>query len=190
MVVTGKSLADLGLTARSGRLVRVTGLAVDSRRVSVGHLFAALPGSMVHGAAYIDVAIANGATAILTDARGAGLATDILRSSDVAVVIAQEPREALARAASLWFAAQPATMIAVTGTNGKTSVATFARQIWTALGHPAINIGTTGIEGAWEAPSSHTTPDPITLHAMLASSHVSCPWRHGALRGCSTWLPY
>jgi UDP-N-acetylmuramoyl-L-alanyl-D-glutamate--2,6-diaminopimelate ligase len=170
---SGKSLADLGLTARSGRLARITGLAVDSRRVLDGFLFAALAGSAVHGAAYIDVAIARGATAILTDARGAGLAADILRSSDVAVIIAQDPREALARAASLWFANQPATMIAVTGTNGKTSVATFARQIWTALGHPAINIGTTGIEGAWEAPSAHTTPDPIALHALLAAAAVA-----------------
>ncbi len=59
-------------------------------------------------------------------------------------------------------------MVAVTGTNGKTSVATFARQIWMALGHAAINIGTTGIEGAWSAPSAHTTPDPVTLHRMLA----------------------
>ncbi len=59
-------------------------------------------------------------------------------------------------------------MVAVTGTNGKTSVATFTRQIWMALGHAAINIGTTGVEGAWSAPSAHTTPDPITLHRMLA----------------------
>jgi UDP-N-acetylmuramoyl-L-alanyl-D-glutamate--2,6-diaminopimelate ligase len=61
-------------------------------------------------------------------------------------------------------------MVAVTGTNGKTSVATFTRQIWQALGHAAINMGTTGVEGDWEAPSAHTTPDPITLHQMLADA--------------------
>ncbi len=61
---------------------------------------------------------------------------------------------------ALWFGAQPEVMVAVTGTNGKTSFATFTRQIWTALGHAAINIGTTGVEGAWEAPSIHTTPSP------------------------------
>jgi UDP-N-acetylmuramoyl-L-alanyl-D-glutamate--2,6-diaminopimelate ligase len=61
-------------------------------------------------------------------------------------------------------------MVAVTGTNGKTSVATFTRQIWAALGHEAINIGTTGIEGAWTAPSGHTTPDPVTLQKLLAAA--------------------
>ncbi len=59
-------------------------------------------------------------------------------------------------------------MVAVTGTNGKTSVASFTRQIWTQLGHAAINIGTTGVEGAWTAPLAHTTPEPITLHRVLA----------------------
>jgi UDP-N-acetylmuramoyl-L-alanyl-D-glutamate--2,6-diaminopimelate ligase len=49
-------------------------------------------------------------------------------------------------------------------------VATFTRQIWAALGHEAINIGTTGIEGAWTAPSSHTTPDPVTLQKLLAAA--------------------
>ena len=61
-------------------------------------------------------------------------------------------------------------MVAVTGTNGKASVATFTRQIWAALGHEAINIGTTGIEGAWTAPSGHTTPDPVTLQKLLAAA--------------------
>ncbi len=183
----GKSLVDLGLTARSGRNVTIAGLAVDSRQVQPGFLFAALPGSAVHGAAYIDVAIAQGAAAILTDVRGAALGAQLLNASDVAVVIAEDPREALARAASLWFANQPATMIAVTGTNGKTSVASFARQIWTALGHAAINIGTTGVEGAWEAPSAHTTPDPITLHAMLSAA-AAAGVTHAAMEASSHGL--
>ena len=187
MAERARTLADLGLTARSGRSAIVAGLAVDSRRVQPGFLFAAITGTAVHGAAFVDVAIANGAAAILTDARGAALAADLLIASGVAVVIAEDPREALARAASLWSAAQPATMVAVTGTNGKTSVATFARQIWSALGHAAINIGTTGIEGAWEAPSSHTTPDPITLHAMLAQA-AAAGVTHAAMEASSHGL--
>jgi UDP-N-acetylmuramoyl-L-alanyl-D-glutamate--2,6-diaminopimelate ligase len=133
-------------------------------------LFAALPGTMTHGAAFIPAALDQGASAILTDATGARLAAAILAETDVALIVAEDPRAALACAAALWFGAQPATMVAVTGTNGKTSVATFTRQIWAALGHAAINIGTTGIEGAWEAPSSHTTPDAITLQKLLATA--------------------
>ncbi len=59
-------------------------------------------------------------------------------------------------------------MVAVTGTNGKTSVASFTRQLWTEMGAEAVNIGTTGIEGAFTAPLQHTTPEPITLHRALA----------------------
>ncbi len=164
------SLAELGLTVRSGDGAgpRIAGLAVDSRAVRPGFLFAALPGSRIHGAAFIPAAVAQGAVAVLTDAEGARLAADALKG--VALAVTEEPRAALAMAASLWFAAQPETIVAVTGTNGKTSVATFTRQIWMALGHAAINIGTTGVEGAWAAPSAHTTPDPITLHAMLAQA--------------------
>ena len=187
MASQDKSLADLGLTARSGRMVRIRGLAVDSRRVQDGFLFAALPGSTTHGAAYIDTAIAQGAVAILTDAQGAAQAAAGLNAQDLAVVVAENPAEALARAASLWFGRQPATMVAVTGTNGKTSVATFARQIWTALGHAAINIGTTGVEGAWAAPSRHTTPDPITLHAMLAAA-ANAGVTHAAMEASSHGL--
>jgi UDP-N-acetylmuramoyl-L-alanyl-D-glutamate--2,6-diaminopimelate ligase len=91
-----------------------------------------------------------------------------LASAQVSLVVAEDPRQALAFAAALWFEAQPETLVAVTGTNGKTSVATFARQIWMQLGLPAVNLGTTGVEGAWEAPLQHTTPEPITLHRVLA----------------------
>jgi UDP-N-acetylmuramoyl-L-alanyl-D-glutamate--2,6-diaminopimelate ligase len=170
MAERAQRLSDLGLTARGGRDPVLSGLAVDSRAVKAGMLFAALPGTAVHGASFIATALEKGAAAILTDAGGARLAADVLAASDAALILAEDPRAALAGAAALWFGAQPETMVAVTGTNGKTSVATFTRQIWMALGHAAINIGTTGIEGAWEAPSSHTTPDAITLHAMLAAA--------------------
>jgi UDP-N-acetylmuramoyl-L-alanyl-D-glutamate--2,6-diaminopimelate ligase len=163
-------VSDLGLTARAGRDPALSGITSDSRAVQAGMLFAALPGTVVHGATFIPAALEQGAAAILTDAAGARMAAEVLADSDVALVVAEDPRAALACAAALWFGAQPATMVAVTGTNGKTSVATFTRQIWAALGHEAINIGTTGIEGAWTAPSGHTTPDPVTLQKLLAAA--------------------
>ena len=181
------SLAELGLTAKAGRDARVTGLAVDSRQVRAGFLFAALPGSAVHGASYIATALQAGAGAILTDQAGAALAADVLAASPAALIVAVDAREALAGAAALWFGAQPKTMVAVTGTNGKTSVATFTRQIWQVLGHAAINIGTTGVEGDWQAPSAHTTPDPITLHRMLSQA-AEAGISHAAMEASSHGL--
>jgi UDP-N-acetylmuramoyl-L-alanyl-D-glutamate--2,6-diaminopimelate ligase len=181
------TLASLGLTAKGGREARVTGLAADSRAVRDGVLFAALPGSAAHGAAFVPAALRQGAAAILTDAEGARLAAGALAGSEAALIVAEDPRAALAGAAALWFAAQPETMVAVTGTNGKTSVATFTRQIWTALGHTAINIGTTGVEGAWEAPSPHTTPEPITLHRLLAEA-AAAGVTHAAMEASSHGL--
>lgn len=163
-------LSDLGLTARAGRDPALSGITADSRAVRAGMLFAALPGTVTHGAKYIPSVLEQGAAAVLTDAEGARLAAEALADTDVALVVAEDPRAALACAAALWFGAQPEVMVAVTGTNGKTSVATFTRQIWAALGREAINIGTTGIEGAWTAPSSHTTPDAVTLQKLLAAA--------------------
>lgn len=185
--MAGKHLSELGLTARAGRDPVLSGLTVDSRAVKPGMLFAALPGARMHGAEFIGPALRMGAGAILTDATGAKLAAEALEGAEAALIITDDPREALAYAAALWFGAQPANMVAVTGTNGKTSVATFARQIWAALGHAAINIGTTGVEGAWEAPSSHTTPDPITLHALLAEA-AAAGVTHAAMEASSHGL--
>ncbi|MCC1491521.1 UDP-N-acetylmuramoyl-L-alanyl-D-glutamate--2,6-diaminopimelate ligase [Cognatishimia sp. F0-27] len=165
-----KSLSELGLTARGGRDVRITGLTVDSREVKDGFLFAALPGTRVHGATFIQYALRMGAAAILTDAAGARIAQAEIDASDAALVIAADPRQALAFTAALWFGVQPETVVAVTGTNGKTSVATFTRQLWQELGVRAINLGTTGIEGDWQAPLAHTTPEPVTLHGALAEA--------------------
>lgn len=170
---TTKSLADLGLSARGGAETRVTGLAVDSREVREGTLFAALPGARVHGAEFIQYALRMGAGAVLTDAEGARIAADVLDASHAALIVAEDPRQVLAYTAALWFGAQPETMIAVTGTNGKTSVSTFCRQLWMALDLPAVNLGTTGVEGAWEAPLAHTTPEPVTLHRTLAAAATS-----------------
>ena len=167
MTERSKTLADLGLTALGGRETRVTGLSVDSRAVEAGHLFAALPGSRIHGGEFIQFALRMGAGAVLTDRQGAGIARKELFQSDVPLIIAEDPRQTLAYAAALWFGLQPETVVAVTGTNGKTSVATFARQLWTELGLKSVNLGTTGVEGAFQAPLAHTTPEPITLHRTL-----------------------
>lgn len=163
-------LSDLGLTARAGRDPALSGITADSRAVRAEMLFAALPGTATHGARFIPAALEQGAVAVLTDAEGARLAGEVLAAADVALVVAEDPGAALAGAAALWFGAQPATMVAVTGTNGKTSVANFTRQIWAALDHAAINIGTTGVEGVWQARSSHTTPDALTLQKLLAAA--------------------
>ncbi len=168
MVEQIRTLAELGLTAQGGRMVRITGMAVDSREVRDGFLFAALPGTRMHGGEFIQYALRMGAVAVLTDARGAAIARKELEASEAALIVAEDPRQTLAYCAALWFGAQPETVVAVTGTNGKTSVASFARQIWMALGLDAVNLGTTGVEGAYETPLAHTTPEPITLHRVLA----------------------
>ncbi|PIE18382.1 MAG: UDP-N-acetylmuramoyl-L-alanyl-D-glutamate--2,6-diaminopimelate ligase [Proteobacteria bacterium] len=162
------SLADLGLTARGAREAQVSGLCTDNRKIAPGDLFAALPGVTFHGARFIGDAVEAGASAVLTDAAGAILAEDC----PVPLIVSEDPRGALARAASLWFGPHPETTVAVTGTNGKTSVTAFCRQIWGELDLPAINLGTTGVEGAWSHPLSHTTPDPITLHRVMAQARA------------------
>ncbi|MEL6524028.1 MAG: UDP-N-acetylmuramoyl-L-alanyl-D-glutamate--2,6-diaminopimelate ligase, partial [Pseudomonadota bacterium] len=182
-----KSLAQLGLTAQGGQEARIKGLALDSRKVKDNYLFAALPGTRVHGGEFIQYALRMGASAILTDMEGARIAADDLNQSDVALVVVEDPSQALAYAAALWAGAQPDVMVAVTGTNGKTSVASFARQIWSALGFSAINIGTTGVEGTWETPLAHTTPDAITLHRILAEAN-NAGVTHAAMEASSHGL--
>ncbi len=102
-----RSLAELGLTAPGGGDVRITGLAVDSREVREGFLFAALPGAKAHGGEFIPFALRQRAGAILTDKEGARLAADEIRAAGTPVVIAEDPRQALAYAAALWFGRQP-----------------------------------------------------------------------------------
>ena len=160
---------------------------MDSREVKPGFLFAALPGSNMHGAEFISYALRMGASAILTDAEGARIAAQELEISDAALIIAEDARQTLAFASALWFGAQPETVVAVTGTNGKTSVASFTRQIWEKMGFDSINIGTTGVEGAYTAPCAHTTPEPITLHRLLseADAHLVS---HAAMEASSHGL--
>ncbi|MBS0528910.1 MAG: UDP-N-acetylmuramoyl-L-alanyl-D-glutamate--2,6-diaminopimelate ligase [Proteobacteria bacterium] len=147
------------MDARAGELA-VAGLAVDSRAVKSGHLFFALAGAKTDGARFVDAAIAAGAVAVAGDHAPA--------NSRVPFVVISNPRRALALAAARFYPRQPATIAAVTGTSGKTSVAAFTRQIWQRLGHPSASIGTIGLV----APSrtvygSLTTPDPVALHRQL-----------------------
>ncbi|AHY53722.1 UDP-N-acetylmuramoyl-L-alanyl-D-glutamate--2,6-diaminopimelate ligase [Bradyrhizobium japonicum] len=138
----------------------VTGVALDSRVVKSGDLFFALAGSKTDGARFIDAAIAAGAVAIVGDHAPDG--------SKVPFVTVANPRRALALAAAKFFPAQPATIAAVTGTSGKTSVAAFTRQIWERLGHASASIGTIGLVSPKRTVyGSLTTPDPIALHRQL-----------------------
>ena len=148
MTPKAQTLSSLGLTARGAANPQITGLAVDSRQVRDGFLFAAMPGSRFHGATFVETALRQGAVAVLTDHDGARLAAEAIAAAGAALVVSDAPREALALTAALWFGGQPETMVAVTGTNGKTSVSTFVRQIWIEMGLPAVNLGTTGVEGA------------------------------------------
>ena len=137
----------------------ILGLTSDSRAVKPGYLFAALSGRSADGRRFLDDAVKRGASAVLAD-RPVEL--------PVPVVVDANPRRCLALMAALYYAPQPATVAAVTGTNGKTSVAAFLRQIWQSAGLKAASLGTTGIVGPGiEKPGSLTTPDPVELHKEL-----------------------
>ncbi|HVY41718.1 MAG TPA: UDP-N-acetylmuramoyl-L-alanyl-D-glutamate--2,6-diaminopimelate ligase [Hyphomicrobiaceae bacterium] len=143
--------------------IEVTGITADSRAVQPGFLFAALPGTKVDGARFIADAVARGAVAVLVDARA------VVPSVAVPMLRAVEARQALALIASRFYAVQPKVSVAVTGTNGKTSVAEFTRQIFATLGRTAASLGTIGLikpDGA--VYGSLTTPDPVSLHKTLA----------------------
>lgn len=141
------------------------GLASDSREVKPGYLFAALPGARADGRAFIADAIARGAVAVL----GRPEARETAERLGAAFIADDNPRAALARLAAEFFGAQPDMVAAVTGTNGKTSVAVFLRQIWARLGHAAASMGTIGVVAPTGAIAlRHTTPDPIEIHGLLA----------------------
>ena len=159
-----KSLSSLGLNTVNGNDPLITSIVFDSRQVIPGCLFAALKGGSVHGAQFVADVLNHGAAAILTDKEG----QKILEGQRInALVVEIDARRALAKAASLFTEKQPQNIIAITGTNGKTSVATFCRQLWIETGIEAINIGTTGVEGSWCTPIGYTTPDPVKLHQVL-----------------------
>ena len=145
----------------------IRGLASDSREVQPGYLFAALPGSKTDGKAFIDDAVKRGAVAVLTgDAQTMPALHQ--RYPTVPVIVDPNPRRRLALLAAQFYAPQPKTLVAVTGTNGKTSVVSFTRQIWRHARRQAASLGTLGIVGPdFEEPGALTTPDPVALHRAL-----------------------
>jgi UDP-N-acetylmuramoyl-L-alanyl-D-glutamate--2,6-diaminopimelate ligase len=146
----------------AGPMLDVNAITADSRKVVPGSVFFAVPGSKTDGLAFADEAIARGAVAIVAERPFQAA------RADVVAVVVPDVRAALSQAAAALHPLQPATIVAVTGTSGKTSVAAFVRQIWADLRHAAASLGTIGIV----APSrfvygSLTTPDPVTLHETL-----------------------
>ena len=167
-------LLDPGTNA-AGETPEIAGITADSRIVGPGYLFAALPGLSVDGRDYIDEAIARGAVAVLAPPETTLTAEAAERG--IRLVTDDNPRRRLSLMAARFYGAQPRVTAAVTGTNGKTSVAWFARQIWAALGHRAASMGTLGITAPSVSPSvsqgvsvagSLTTADPVALHRTLA----------------------
>ncbi|HYZ40303.1 MAG TPA: UDP-N-acetylmuramoyl-L-alanyl-D-glutamate--2,6-diaminopimelate ligase, partial [Stellaceae bacterium] len=148
--------------------LEILGLSVDSRTVQPGFLFAALPGSQQDGRRFAWQAIERGAVAILTDDAEA-LALSPEQRSRVAIVTDANPHRRFALMAARFYGRQPQTIVAVTGTNGKSSVVHFTREIWTAIGCPAASLGTLGLMTAVERrPGALTSPDPVALHRDLA----------------------
>jgi UDP-N-acetylmuramoyl-L-alanyl-D-glutamate--2,6-diaminopimelate ligase len=140
----------------------ITGVTADSRKVTPGALFAALPGSASDGRAFIPEALAAGAAAIL-------VGEDVTFAS-APVVKVHDVRRAYALAARAFWGSEPKTIVAVTGTNGKTSVATFCRQIFAHLGRTSASLGTLGLqlEGENLTPPGLTTPDAADVARMAA----------------------
>ena len=151
------TLFDAGVTEDAD----ITGLTADSRAVKAGFLFAALQGVAAHGRDYVAQAVQNGAVAVLS-------AGDLGAAPGVAHVISDNPRRAFALAASRFYPQRPQTIVAVTGTNGKSSTVDFLRQIWAHAGKSAASMGTLGAIGPnGVIDLGHTTPDPAAVHATL-----------------------
>ena len=158
-------LASLGITAPPGLPPSLTGITSDSRQVRAGMLYAALPGTKTDGRVFIADAVQAGAAAVLAPL-GTVWPEGVPHRP---LILEAEPRRALARLAALAAGPQPRTVVAITGTNGKTSTADFLRQIMRAAGLRAASIGTLGVvhpDGATEP--GLTTPDPVTLANTLA----------------------
>lgn len=137
----------------------VTGLTADSRAVERGFLFAALPGVAADGAQFIPQAEERGAVAVLSRP---GVSTRLPHIAD------DNPRQRLAQMAATFYNRQPDIIVGVTGTNGKTSTARFAAELWRLCGREAGSLGTLGaFSDKFERKLAHTTPEPVTLHQVL-----------------------
>src|SRR5712691_6155957 len=143
--------------------LEAAGVSADSRTIKPGYLFVAISGAKDDGLRFVGPALAAGAAAIMAER-----VPPLPLPEGVAFVRVGNARRALALAAAKFFPRQPETIAAVTGTSGKTSVAAFTRQVWTATGEQAASIGTIGMVSPARATyGSLTTPDPVALHRAL-----------------------
>jgi UDP-N-acetylmuramoyl-L-alanyl-D-glutamate--2,6-diaminopimelate ligase len=143
--------------------LEVSGISADSRNIGPGSLFFAVAGAKADGLDFVAAAVGAGAVAVVAERMPRRPL-----SHGVAFVRVRDARRALALAAARLSPRQPGTIVAVTGTSGKTSIVAFARQIWTKLGRRAASIGTLGVMApGCAAYGSLTTPDPVELHRTL-----------------------
>ncbi|HTV36139.1 MAG TPA: UDP-N-acetylmuramoyl-L-alanyl-D-glutamate--2,6-diaminopimelate ligase [Xanthobacteraceae bacterium] len=154
--------ADAEIAAGSAE-IDVSGITADSRSVKSGDVFAAIAGNKTDGLDFVAPALGAGAVAVLAERL-----PETALPAGITFARVANARRALALAAAKFYPRQPPIIAAVTGTSGKTSVAAFTRQIWSALGHRAASIGTIGIVSpSGETYGSLTTPDPVALHRSL-----------------------
>lgn len=145
----------------SGGDTTVTGFAIDHRKVAPGTVFGAFRGARFNGEDFVAEAVAAGAAAVV--------ARPEVRVEGAVHVASAEPRREFARLAAAFFRPFPATVVAVTGTNGKTSNVELARQLWRMAGHRSASIGTLGVTTAEDQASTGlTTPDVVTFLANMA----------------------
>ncbi|MBU6475396.1 MAG: UDP-N-acetylmuramoyl-L-alanyl-D-glutamate--2,6-diaminopimelate ligase [Alphaproteobacteria bacterium] len=165
----GVGACDKAKTAKT----EITGLTSDSRDVRAGYLFAAFPGTKLDGRKYIDEAVEKGASAVLAPAGTKAAA------GNAVMIEAENPRRSFAKMAAAFYGRQVPVLVAVTGTNGKSSTVNFCRQMWQSMEHAAACLGTIGITANYAGgvtmsrPGLLTTPDPVTLHAEIAELEAS-----------------
>ncbi len=163
-LIAAARMTDPVLQIHGKTEVDVTTVILDSRQAIPGALFAALPGVKVDGRSFIPKAVAAGAQVLLVP-------TDTPINTlpkNLTVLLSAAPRRVLAHIAAAFHTNKPKTMVAITGTNGKTSVAEFTRQIWQANGCEAASLGTLGvISDKGHIRGNLTTPDVVSLHAGL-----------------------
>lgn len=152
--------------------VEVTGFALDHRQVAPGNVFGAFRGALFNGEDYIDDAVARGAVAVVTRPE--------VKVNGATHLVSAQPRKSFAAMAAHFYAPYPDTIVAVTGTNGKTSTVEMARQLWRMAGHRSASIGTLGVTTADEqVKTGLTSPDIVTFLSNMAGmrrmgiSHVA-----------------
>ena len=153
--------AEAGFVLDGDGAATVTGFAIDHRKVAPGTVFGAFQGAVVNGEDFIPAAVASGAVAVV--ARREAIVRGAVHIAD------PEPRRAFARLAARFFVPVPDTIVAVTGTNGKTSTVEMTRQLWRMVGERAASIGTLGVTTPDESVSTGlTTPDIVTFLSNLS----------------------